>query len=356
MSSARTDPRELAPRDAPAARRRATRHSPAWVQSIADDGPLDVTVCIANWNCKAHLRACLESLHDQPQGVRVETVVVDNASTDGAAEMVARDFPEVILIRNRANVGFAVANNQAAARARGRHLFFLNNDTVVPAYALRRLVAFADAHPEVGMIGPRLKAPDGRPQISYRRRPTATALLHRTMLFRWTGLMREAYRRYRRADFDPANQRCVEALMGAAVLLPRPVFVACGRWDEGFPFGGEDIELSVRVGRRHAVVFVPHVEIVHHGRVSSRLNVTYVEPNVAVVYARYLRKTGLARPLLAAYKLAVTCDAPVQWVAKWVQYGWRRLTGRTAKAEKSLLAARAIGHFLTRGLAPFWRA
>src|SRR5581483_10995236 len=177
--------------------------APAWVQSLTDDGPIDLTVCIANWNCRELLRACLESLHDQPQGVRLETIVVDNASADGSAAMVARDFPEVLLLRNPANVGFARANNQAAARARGRHLLFLNNDTVVPAGALRRLIAFADAHPEVGMIGPRLRDPHGGWQISYRRRPTVGALLHRTLLLRWTRLFRRSYRDYRRQDFDP---------------------------------------------------------------------------------------------------------------------------------------------------------
>src|SRR5207244_699460 len=80
---------------------------PAWLQSFTDDGPIDVSVCIANWNCRELLRACLESLHDQPQGVRLETIVVDNASRDGAAAMVARDFPEVVLLRNPANLGFA---------------------------------------------------------------------------------------------------------------------------------------------------------------------------------------------------------------------------------------------------------
>src|SRR5438552_9582651 len=111
----------------PRPRRRPADFQPAWVQSITDAGPIDVTVCIANWNCRDLLRACLESLHDQPQGVRLETVVVDNASGDGAAEMVARDFPEVVLVRNARNAGFAAANNQAAARARGRYLLFLNN-------------------------------------------------------------------------------------------------------------------------------------------------------------------------------------------------------------------------------------
>src|SRR5207245_11394963 len=109
-----------------------------------------------NWKWRELLRACLESLHDQPQGVTLETIVVDNASQDGAADMVAREFPEAILIRNRANVGFARANNQAAQRARGRYVFFLNNDTVVPAGALGRLVDHADAHPQIGIIAPRL--------------------------------------------------------------------------------------------------------------------------------------------------------------------------------------------------------
>src|SRR5438067_729034 len=188
---------------------------PAWLQSWTDDGPIDVSVCIANWNCRDLLRACLESLQDQPQGARLETIVVDNASQDGAAAMVARDFPEVVLVRNAENVGFARANNQAAGRARGRYLFFLNNDTVVPAGALRRLVAFADAHPEAGLIGPRLRDADGRWQISYRDRPTVAALLHRTLLFRWTGLFRRAYRRYRRLGFDPDRRRPVAVLMGA---------------------------------------------------------------------------------------------------------------------------------------------
>ena len=153
----------------------------------------DVSVCIANWNCRDYLRGCLESLLDDPQGVTVEVIVADNASADGAADMVAREFPEVVLIRNGENHGFARASNQAAERARGRYVFFLNNDTVVPPYTLARLVAFADAHPGVGMIGPRLRDGTGKLQISYRRKPTLKAMLHRAALLRWTGLFRRAY-------------------------------------------------------------------------------------------------------------------------------------------------------------------
>src|SRR5262245_8477700 len=176
----------------------------------------DVSVCVVNWNGREMLRGCLESLCRRPQGVRVEVVVVDNGSADGAPDMVAAEFPEVVLVRNAHNAGFARANNQAAARAAGRYLFFLNNDTLVPPGTLAALLAYAEAHPEVGMIGPRLRGADGRYQASYRPRPTLAALLHRTTLLRLTGLFRRAYREYRREQFDPHQARRVQTLMGAA--------------------------------------------------------------------------------------------------------------------------------------------
>jgi N-acetylglucosaminyl-diphospho-decaprenol L-rhamnosyltransferase len=313
-------------------------------------------VCIANWNCRDLLRTCLASLHDQPQGVGLETIVVDNASTDGAADMVEEEFPEVRLVRNAANRGFARANNQAARCARGRYLFFLNNDTVVPPFALGRLLDYARAHPEAGLIGPRLRDGAGRTQVSYRLKPTMATFLHRTTLLRWTGLLREHYRRYRRLEFDPEHTRSVEVLMGAAVLAPREVFFGCGGWDEDYTFGGEDLDLSLKVGRRHRVVYHPGVQITHFGRASTRQHIGFVSAHMAIGFAQYLRKCGYTRPAMALYKLVVTLDAPVQLVVKGVEYLGRRLCGRRAKAEKSLLALRGAGHFLTRGLVPFWRA
>ncbi len=315
-----------------------------------------VSVCIANWNCRDLLRVCLESLHDQDQGVALETIVVDNASADGAADMVRREFPEVLLVRNAENVGFARANNQAAARARGRYLFFLNNDTVVPAGTLGRLVAYLEAHPDVGMVGPRLRDARGQYQVSYRRAPTLATLLHRTSLLRWTGLLRYAYRRYRREEFDPNRERAVDVLMGAAVLLPRDRFHDCGRWDEGFTFGGEDLDLSTRINRRHRVVYYPGAEVMHHGRASTRQHIGFASAQMMIGFARYLRTRGCSPAALTVYKLTVTVDAPVQWLLKGVQYLWRRVQGRPEEAHKSLLALRGLQYFLRRGLAAFWKA
>jgi hypothetical protein len=316
----------------------------------------DVSVCIVNWNGREMLRDCLASLLRRPQGVRLQVVVVDNASADGAADMVAEDFPEAVLVRNGSNAGFARANNQAAARARGRYLFFLNNDTLVPPLALRRLLDYAEAHPEVGMIGPRLRGGDGQFQASYRPRPTLGALLHRTLLLRPTGLFRRAYHRYRREEFDPHRTRRVETLMGAALFLRREVFRRCGPWDEDFTFGAEDLHFSDRVARHHPLLFLPDVEITHYGGVSTRRHMNYVTAARAAGFAQYLRKSGYSPAALLAYKLAVTLDAPVQLAVRGLQYLSRRLRGPSPHARRALRAWKGARHFLTRGLVPFWKA
>jgi GT2 family glycosyltransferase len=315
----------------------------------------DVTVCIVNWNGREVLRDCLRSLA-RPQGVRLEVVVVDNGSSDGSADMVAAEFPRVRLIRNGDNRGFSRANNQAAARARGRYLFFLNNDTVVPRMTLRRLLEYVRAHPDVGMVGPRLRDPEGQVQASYRPRPSLGALLHRTGGVRCTGLFRSAYRRYRRGAFDPRTERDVESLMGAALFLPRRVFLQCGPWDEGFAFGGEDLYFSTCVARFYRLVFLPSVEITHVGGVSSRLRAGYVHAGRAAGLARYLHLAGYSRHRVLAFKLAVSLDLPLQLLGKGIEFLWRCLRGRRGDAARSLRAWRAAGHFLARGLPALWRA
>jgi GT2 family glycosyltransferase len=325
------------------------------VKPPAADG-VDVSVCIVNWNCRELLARCLRSLLEQAQGVRFEVIVVDNGSTDGAPELVSREFPQVKLIRNAENRGFSRANNQAALCSRGRYLFFLNNDTEVPPDALRRLRDYAEAHPEVGMLGPRLRDDRGRIQESARPAPTLAVFLHRLALVRWTGLLRRSYRAFRRTAGDPQATRPVEVLMGAALFVRRSVFDECGPWDEDYVFGGEDMELCRRVNARHRVVYHAGVELLHHGRASTRQQIGYFTVQFQRGIVRYLRKSGVSRPALLVYKLLVTLDAPVQVAALGLEYLWRRLRGQRTRAAQSLLALRGWVHFLRRGLAAFWGA
>jgi len=315
-----------------------------------------VSVCIVNWNCRDILRKCLFSLLEQEQGISFEVIVVDNASTDGAADMVEREFPQVHLIRNRRNIGFSHACNQAARIAEGQYFFFLNNDTEVGPHSLGKLAEYADAHPDARLIGPRLLGTDGEPQISYRRKPTIAAMLNQLRVVRWTRLFRTAYREYRRDSFQASRTGPVEILLGAAVFLSRETFDAVGGWDESYRFGLEDFDLSTEVGKLGEVIYLSDVEVLHHGRMSSRGNVGFATANVTVGYARYFRKHGRSAAGLFAYKCLVTLDAPVQLLFKGVETLIRRGMGRKAKAAQSGRAALGIWHFMSRELIRFWRA
>lgn len=317
---------------------------------------VDISICIVNWNCRDLLRGCLESLRRQPMSLHWEVLVVDNASSDGAADMVQSDFPEVTLVRNNENFGFSKANNQAARLARGRYLFFLNNDTIVPPGALEELVDFADANPAIGIVGPRLRDSRGKIQVSYRQEFTVAALLHRTILLRWTGIFRQTYLRFRRRSFDPDATRLVPVLMGAAMLVPRQVFMDSGMWDEDYVFGGEDMDLCHRINRRWAVVYHPGIEIIHFGRVATRRHASFASTTIPAGFVRYLRKTGTSRVKLLLYKLVATIDAPLQLLANYSQFLLRRSFGDSDKARKSFLAFKSSWLFLAHGLMRFWKA
>lgn len=324
-------------------------------QQTTDTG-IDVSVCIVNWNCRDYLQACLQSLREAATEVALEVLVVDNGSCDGAADMVAELFPEVVLIRNAENAGFARGNNQAAGLARGRYLFFLNNDTVVPPGTMSSLLEYAQAHPESGIIGPRLIDEQGQPQLSYRGCPTLAALLHRITWLRWSGLFRGAYRRYRGRDgYAGSEPRPAEILMGAALFVPRAVFRSCGAWDEEYTFGGEDIDLCARIGRRYGVIYHPGVEIVHFGRVSSRQHIGYSYSHTVIGVTRFLRKHGCSPAGLLFYKLALTLDAPLRWFGHAVRYAWRQLRRQPHRAAKSRMVMRALEHFLIHELPALWR-
>jgi len=227
--------------------------------------PPRLSIVVLSWNTRELLAACLASLRAVRDELPHQLVVLDNASSDGSAERVARDFPEAELLRNPRNDGYALGNNLGAARATGEYLLLLNSDTEVRPGALSTLVRFLDDHPGHGACGPRLDFPDGRPQLSCKRFPTL-----RTALFFDTWLDRRFPRNlvvpwYMMRDFDHLTSRDVDQPPGAAFLVRRALWRQLGGFDPQLWLFFNDVDLCRRLrAAGHAIAYVAEARILHH--------------------------------------------------------------------------------------------
>lgn len=274
----------------------------------------DVSISIVNWNAEELLKNCLRSLFEHESGVSLEIIVVDNGSTDGSLSMVRSEFPFVKLVVNDENLGFASANNQAFEVASGRYLLLLNNDTVVLPGALDTMVEFMDGHPEAGMLGCKLRNPDGSLQASCRTFPTLATMLFRSIyldkLFpqnRWSGASQMSY-------WDYGNVREVDVIIGCCMLVRREVLEDVGPMDEKFFMCSEDTDWCYRAKHREwKIYFTPEAEIIHLGgqsrsRQPARMAIDYYHGNLrffrkhhgwlAYMIARLLAIIGTAMRLL----------------------------------------------------------
>ena len=228
-----------------------------------------VSLAIVNWNTLELLRDCLASVRAAAAEVDgpVETVVVDNQSSDGSAEMVASEFPEVTLIANSDNRGFAGGTNQAIRAGSGRNVLLLNPDTVVSTSSLRIMLDTLESDPAVGAVGPRIFGGDGKLQVSCFPLPTLPRELWRLLhLDRFA-----AYSQYPMQDWPIERARQVESLEGSCILLRREVLDRVGLLDESFFMYSEEIDLCRRVNEAGwKLLWDPAAEIVHYGGASTR--------------------------------------------------------------------------------------
>jgi GT2 family glycosyltransferase len=203
----------------------------------------------------------------------IDVTVVDNASADGSAEMVAEQFPWVRLIRNERNLGFGAAHNLALRSASARYLLVLNSDALPRPGALRTLVDFLDAHPSIAVAGPRLRFPDGAVQPSRRRFPTtATLFLESTQLQRFSG-RNAVLRRYYVADRSDDETQEVDWLVGACLCIRATAVAEVGLFDERFFMYSEELDLCRRFrAAGWGVAYVPDAEVMHIEGASARLD------------------------------------------------------------------------------------
>jgi GT2 family glycosyltransferase len=247
---------------------------------------MDLSIVILNYNTRDHLRACLHALQAEGStslaggGIDCEVVVVDNASSDASADMVAADFPWVQLIRSPRNGGFAFGNNQALKNCRGRAVLILNPDTLMPHGGIAGLMDRLAAHPEAGVIGPKLLRPDGSMHLACRRSfPTPTVAFYRI-----SGLSRlfpksPRFGRYNLTYVDPDLPIEVDSVCGACMLVRRTVIDRVGLLDERFFMYGEDLDWCLRTRLMGWTVrYEPGIVVHHQHGASSRkraLRTTY---------------------------------------------------------------------------------
>ncbi len=234
---------------------------------------IDIAVIVVNWNAKNDLRVCLQSLaREVDLNISFETWVVDNASTDGSADMVRADFPTVHLVTNDANLGFSRANNQALALSQSRYVFLLNSDAFIHPPALQELTAYADAHPNAGVLGPRVLNSDGTLQFSCRRFPTLGAGFFRNTYLGRLFPRNKYAQDYLMTDFDHQSARVVDWVSGCAMFIRRALVDEIGGLDERFFMYCEDVDFCLRAGQAHCqVVYVPQALVTHAiGRSSDK--------------------------------------------------------------------------------------
>jgi N-acetylglucosaminyl-diphospho-decaprenol L-rhamnosyltransferase len=235
-----------------------------------DDAP-DLSVVIVNHNTRECLQECLHSLKPELAGLGSEIYVVDNASTDGSAEEVEREFPDIRLIANTENLGFARANNLALRRARGRQVLLLNPDTVVQPGAIRVLLDGLALRPGAVAVGPKVLRPDGRLDLACRRsfpRPSVA-------LARLTGLSKvfknsQWFAKYNLTYQDPDVPSEIDAGTAAAMCFRRDALAAVGYFDESFFMYGEDLDLCFRLKQRGGLIYyLPQAVVLHYKGASS---------------------------------------------------------------------------------------
>ncbi|MEY2423475.1 MAG: hypothetical protein QOI95_3542 [Acidimicrobiaceae bacterium] len=264
----------------------------------------DLSVVIVTHESKADIATCLESLRRLPDEVTREIILVDNASKDGTAELVATRYPEVRLIRKRHRDGFATNVNIGAVAASGRHLLVLNPDTSVFSGTLDRLVEHLDTHPQVGVVGPRLVYPNGEHQASARRFPTpVNTIVRRTPLRKLVGTTRGSSR-HLMADSRLSEVMEVDWLLGAVLAVRAEALHEVGGLDDHFRLYCEDIDLCWRMHKAGwRVEYLPTATVQHAlGELTAKRFFTVRTIWHFRSMARFVRLHGLRlepRPLLA---------------------------------------------------------
>lgn len=239
---------------------------------------MKLSVIIVNYNVKYYIAQCIESLQRALQGIDSEVIVIDNHSQDGSCEYLKEHFPQLTLIENIHNLGFARANNIGIRQSQGEYVLLLNPDTFVAETTLQETLLFMDQHPQAGGLGVKMLNSDGSCAKESRRGIPTPA----TSFYKMSGLcshypQNRHFGKYYMSYLPWDSPQRIEIISGAFCLLRRKALDQIGLLDEDFFMYGEDIDLSCRLldaGWHNC--YLP-CKIVHYkGGCSDKTTVSYV--------------------------------------------------------------------------------
>jgi GT2 family glycosyltransferase len=214
----------------------------------------DVTISLVNTDNRELLLDCLASLGPAAGELTLQTIVIDNASSDGSAAAVRQEHPDVQVVERSHRHGFGANHNEAIRRALGRHVLILNEDTVLHERMLETMCRFMDQNPDVGACGPKIFYPDGSVQPSAFHFPTPARVALTTLTLQRAFWIQSATDRIARVDW----------VCGAAILARRPALDAIGGFDESLYIYSEDPDLCLRMrDAGYATAYFPHASLVH---------------------------------------------------------------------------------------------
>jgi GT2 family glycosyltransferase len=268
-----------------------------------------ISVVVVSFNARDHLLACLAAVESRLT-LPHEVVVVDNASGDGSAAAVRERFPRVAVVANAENVGFSRANNQGLRLGSGEYVLVLNSDAEIAPGCVEALAAVLDARPDVGIVGPRTRFPDGRIQVSFGPMLTPRAEWRQRRLVR--GVAEGDPRILREVEALAASEREPAWVSGSCFLARRRALLSVGLFDEDFFLYEEDVDLCIRVAAAGwRIVYTPAAEVVHHKGASMPRDTAPLE-----YHRSHLRFYGKhhGRGLRLALRGALAARGAIGWI------------------------------------------
>jgi N-acetylglucosaminyl-diphospho-decaprenol L-rhamnosyltransferase len=279
----------------------------------AETSTPDLSVVLVCWNNQSYLEPCLRSLYQGGLGRTFEVVVVDNGSTDGSQEMLREQFPEVKIVQNHSNLGLSRATNQGIQVTTGRYVLLLNNDTLVNRQSLEKLVNFMELTPAAGAVGGKLLNPDGSFQGAAARFSSLfQEFLIATRLgeFLWEGYP---------SHEDDEQDKVVDWLSSACLLVRRSVFTQVGLLDEEYFIYGDETDLQFRLKQAGwKVYYLPQATTIHYGgRSMDRWRRRKMVYRGKLLF--YKKNYGVLRAFLLRFALGgLTLGKTLLWGIAWL--------------------------------------